>query len=163
MRYFLILLSIFFIDYTYASQRYKDVLFNGATLSIPTELKANEENNCLNINDPSAQGSGNFTICKYISRKDSYYFIKNEDDKWEAMTEGVPVLADVNVISKLTGLSAIVACRYKDDAGYHVDQCFQAEILLPKKSGFTFMGKGDPHAFDVYKKIYSSFKLKSID
>ncbi|WP_337264497.1 MULTISPECIES: hypothetical protein [unclassified Serratia (in: enterobacteria)] len=163
MKCFLILLSIFFIDYTYANQSYKDVLFKSATLSIPTKWKVKVENNCLSVNDPSAQGSGDFTVCKYISSEDSDYFIKNEDDKWEAMTEGVPVLADVNVISKLTGLSAIVECRYKDDAGYHVDQCFQAEIFLPKNAGFTFVGKGNPHFYDAYKKIYLSFKLKGID
>lgn len=163
MKAFFMLFFIFIIGCAHGNDRHRYVSFKGMELSIPPKWKVNEKNSCLNIKNPGGYNSDNFEICKYTSSEDGYLFIKNEDGNWEAVTEGTPILADVNVISKFTGLSAIVSCRYKDDAGYHIDQCFQAEILLPKNKGFTFTGKGNSNSFAIYKKIYLSFKIKSIE
>ncbi|MFC0227875.1 hypothetical protein [Serratia aquatilis] len=139
------------------------IFFKGAELSIPPKWKVDEKNGCLNIKRHGSYDLESFEICKYTSSEGGYLFVRNEDDKWEAVTEGTPILADVNAISKFTGLSAIVSCRYKDDAGYHLEQCFQAEIFLPKNKGFTFIGKGDLNSFDIYKKIYLSLKIKGVE
>jgi len=76
------------------------------------------------------------------------------------VTDGVPVLADVNVTPKFTGMSAIVSCKYKDDAGYHSEQCFQAEINLHQKISFIFTSNGDSELFESYKDVYLSFRVK---
>lgn len=69
-------------------------------------------------------------------------------------------MTDVIVTSKFTGMSAIVSCKYQDDAGYHTEQCFQAEINLPQKTNFIFIGRGDSSLFKDYKRVYLSFKVK---
>jgi len=84
----------------------------------------------------------------------------NDGGEWEAVTEGIPVLADINVTPKFTGMSAVISCKSEDDAGYHSEQCFQAEIDLPKETNFIFTGRGDPYFFDYYKSIYLSFKIR---
>lgn len=76
------------------------------------------------------------------------------------MTDGIPVLAELNITSKFTGMSAIVSCKYKDDEGYHTEHCFQAEINLPQKINFIFTGRGDLNLFKDYKKVYLSFDVK---
>lgn len=161
--FFMLFFFIIFIGCAHGDEGYKYIFFKGAELSIPSKWTVNEKNNCLNIKRHEVYNSEYFEICEYTSSEDSYLFVKNEDEKWEAVTEGTPILADVNIISKLIGLSAVVSCRYKDDAGYHIDQCFQAEIFLPKNKGFTFIGKGDLNSFDVYKKIYLSLKIKGVE
>lgn len=57
-------------------------------------------------------------------------------------------------------MNAIVSCRFNDDSGYHVDQCFQAEITLPENHYIIFTGTGDSTFFMVYKNIYASLKVK---
>ncbi|QCT22662.1 hypothetical protein FEM41_11395 [Jejubacter calystegiae] len=99
-------------------------------------------------------------VCKDTSSDESDYFTVNDDGEWEAVTDGVPVVADVNITSEFTAMSAIVSCKYKDDAGYHTDQCFQAEVNLPKKISYFFIGRGDSSLFNDYKKVYLSLKIK---
>ncbi|HDV3874463.1 TPA: hypothetical protein RH268_004728, partial [Escherichia coli] len=99
-------------------------------------------------------------VCEYISRTGSDFFTVNNEGKWEAASEGIPVLADINITPEFVGMNAIVSCRINDDSGYHVDQCFQAEITFPENHFIIFTGTGDSALFMVYKNIYASLKVK---
>lgn len=131
-----------------------------ATISIPKKWNINKKNNCLIIKAMHVNPSDYLKLCKNISNEESNYFTMNDKGEWEAVTDGIPVLADINTTSKFTGMSAVVSCKYKDDAGYHSEQCFQAEIKSSEEVNFLFIGRGNPSLFNNYNKIYLSFILK---
>jgi hypothetical protein len=136
------------------------VNFKNASIDIPAKWSAKEKGDCLLIR-PKLQDAANYLeVCKNQSSDESYYFTMNDDGEWEAVTEGIPILADMNVTPKYKGMSATVSCKYKDNAGYHTEQCFQAEIDLPSHINFIFTGRGDSYLFNEYKKSYLSFKTK---
>ncbi|ELJ5853399.1 hypothetical protein RS425_001759 [Enterobacter kobei] len=112
------------------------------------------------VKDKQVSASDYLKICRNLSSEEGDYFKANNDGEWEAVTDGIPILADVNVTPEFTGMSAIVSCKYKDDAGYHSEQCFQAEINLPQKISFIFTGNGDSKLFESYKAVYISFSVK---
>lgn len=102
-------------------------------------------------------------ILKYVNTyhvREATFFTVNNEGRWEAVSEGIPISADINVTPKFVGMNAIVSCRFNDDSGYHVDQCFQAEITLPENHYIIFTGTGDSTFFMVYKNIYESLKVK---
>lgn len=144
----------------YCGENYKSVSLADAIINIPAKWNVSVKNDCLIIRSENVNASDYLKLCRTSSNGESDYFSLNDDGLWEAITEGIPVLAEVNVTSKFTGMSAIVSCKYKDDAGYHTDQCFQAEIKLPQKINFIFTGRGDSSLFKAYKSTYLSFKVK---
>ncbi|AAM86909.1 hypothetical protein LXP63_20630 [Yersinia pestis subsp. pestis] len=129
-------------------------------------MESQQKNDCLIMRAEHVNASDYLKLCRNSSSEESEeseesdYFTMNDRGEWEAVTDGIPVLADINVTSKFTGMSAVISCKYEDDAGYHSEQCFQAEINLPKKINFIFTGRGDPSLFNYYKSIYLSFKVR---
>lgn len=160
MKVILIFICLFFPGSVYSGEDYKLISFKEAIVKIPAKWYVNKKNNCLFIRKGHLGLSNHLKLCRDTLNEESYYFTMNDDGKWEAVTDGVPVLADVNVTSEFIGMSAIVACKYKDDAGYHTGQCYQAEIKLPQKITFIFTGIGDSPLFKDYKEVYLSFKVK---
>ena len=160
MKVILIFLLFLFAGTSYGNEDYKIISFKEAIINIPAKWKVNKKNDCLFISKKHVSASDYLKVCKYAPSDESYYFAINDDGKWEAVTDGIPVLADVNVTPKFTGMSAIVSCKYKDDAGYHTEQCFQAEIDLPINMVFIFTGRGDSSLFKDYKEVYLSFKIE---
>ncbi|HHE5700241.1 TPA: hypothetical protein ACPEY2_004193 [Citrobacter amalonaticus] len=156
LMFFLCLLS----NSSYSADTLKKINFSEASIDIPVKWNADKKNNCLFVTDGRKNISNYLTVCRSLDNGESDYFRMNEDGDWEAITEGVPVLADMNVTSKFTGMSAIISCKHKDDAGYHSEQCFQAEIDLPSHIRFIFAGQGDVSLFKYYKEVYLSFKVK---
>lgn len=142
------------------SSDYKLIHLRDASVRIPVKWSVKKNNNCLLIRNEQVKLLNLLKVCRVLSSEDSAYFTRNDDGEWEAVTDGIPVLADLNITSKFTGMSAIVSCKYKDDAGYHTEQCFQAEINLPQKINFIFTGRGDLNLFKDYKKVYLSFDVK---
>ncbi|SUF58565.1 hypothetical protein [Salmonella enterica] len=160
MRFVLFFFLYLFVITAHGGGFYKNIYFKGVTLEIPARWTVDEKNNCLSIGQKHVNVSGHLNVCTYVATDKKYFFTMNDDGEWEAVTDGIPVLADVNVTPKFTGMSAIVACRYKDDTGYHIDQCFQAEVELPTNIMFVFIGVGDLSLFENYRKIYFSFNVK---
>lgn len=160
MRVITILLFILFSGLCYGSESFKSIVFKDAVIVIPAKWNFKEKENCLLIRKDIVQSANYLKICRETSSGENDYFTMNDDKVWEAITDGVPILADVNVTKEFTGMSAIVSCKYKDDAGYHTDKCFQAEIDLPTHINFIFSGRGDPSLFKDYKESYLSFKIK---
>ncbi|EHY8743562.1 hypothetical protein K4785_001082 [Salmonella enterica subsp. enterica serovar Krefeld] len=148
------------VSSTYGEENYKNIHFKNATINIPARWVAKKKDDCLLISKNHINLFSYLYVCTDVATNKNSFFTKNDDGEWEAVTDGVPVLADVNITPKFTGMSAIVSCRYKDDAGYHIDQCFQAAIVLPTKIMFVFIGRGDSSLFNNYKEIYRSFKVK---
>lgn len=156
LMFFLCLLS----NSSYSAEALKKINFNEASIDIPVKWNADKKNNCLFVTDGNKNTSNYLTICRSLANGESDYFTMNENGDWEAITEGVPVLADMNITSEFTGMSAIVSCKHKDEAGYHSDQCFQAEINLPSHTRFIFSGQGNLSLFKDYKKTYLSFEVE---
>lgn len=156
----IIFIFVFFSGTSYSSETYKSINFKDATIAIPVKWNFKEKEDCLFIWKEQVQLANYLRVCRGTSSGESDYFTMNDDGVWEAITEGVPILADVSVTTKYTGMSAIVSCKYKDDAGYHTDECFQAEIELPTHIKFIFTGRGDSSLFKNYKETYLSFKIK---
>ncbi|GAB2947128.1 hypothetical protein GCM10011328_41360 [Hafnia psychrotolerans] len=156
MMFFLFL----FANSCYSREEYKSTSLEEAAINTPVKWKVNKKNGCLIIRAEHANASDYLKLCRNSFSEESDYFTMNDRGEWEAVTDGIPVLADINVTSKFTGMSAVISCKYEDDAGYHSEQCFQAEINLPKKINFIFTGRGDPSLFDYYKIIYLSFKVR---
>ncbi|EQA0456404.1 hypothetical protein FZN09_23150 [Escherichia coli] len=115
---------------------------------------------CLSISKEHENTTTYLKICEYISRTGSEFFTVNNEGRWEAASEGIPVLANINITPNFVGMNAIVSCRINDNSGYHVDQCFQAEITLPENNFIIFTGTGDSALFMSYKNIYVSLKVK---
>ncbi|HEL5977408.1 TPA: hypothetical protein UOS68_004543 [Escherichia coli] len=115
---------------------------------------------CLSISKEHENTTTYLKICEYISRTGSEFFTVNNEGRWEAASEGIPVLANINITPNFVGMNAIVSCRINDNSGYHVDQCFQAEITLPENNFIIFTGTGDSALFMAYKNIYVSLKVK---
>jgi hypothetical protein len=151
---------ILFCELGYSGEIYKLIVFKDSTITIPVKWNFKEKENCLFVGKELVQSASYLKVCKETSSGKSDYFTMNDDGVWEAITDGVPILADVNITNEFTGMSAIVSCKYKDDAGYHTDKCFQAEIDLPTHITFIFSGRGDPSLFKDYKESYLSFKIK---
>lgn len=149
-----------FASSSYSEGNYKSISLEEAVINIPAKWYVNRKNDCLFIRVEHVNAFDYLKLCRGSSIEESDYFKMDDDDKWEAITDGTPVFADVNVTSKFTGMSAIVSCKYKDDAGYHTEQCFQAEINLPQKINFIFTGRGDSSLFNDYKEVYLSFNIK---
>lgn len=160
MKFILTFLLCLFPISSYSGENYKLVSFKGTTINIPIEWNVKEKDNCLFIKGERVKTSDSLQICRDISSDESNYFTMNDDGEWAAVSDGIPVLADVNTTSKFTGMSAIVSCKFKDDAGYHTEQCFQAEINLPLNISFIFIGRGDASLFKDYKEVYLSLKIK---
>ncbi|AJK15959.1 Uncharacterised protein [Yersinia pseudotuberculosis] len=156
MMFFLIL----FANSCYSGEEHKSTPLGEAAINIPVKWKVNKKNDCLIMRAEHVNASDYLKLCRNSSSEESDYFTMNDRGEWEAVTDGIPVLADINVTSKFTGMSAVISCKYEDDAGYHSEQCFQAEINLPKKINFIFTGRGDPSLFNYYKSIYLSFKVR---
>ncbi|HCJ1187834.1 TPA: hypothetical protein NQN94_004753, partial [Salmonella enterica] len=117
------------VSSTYGEENYKNIHFKNATINIPARWVANKKDDCLLISKNHINVFSYLYVCTDAATNKNSFFTKNDDGEWEAVTDGVPVLADVNITPKFIGMSAIVSCRYKDDAGYHIDQCFQAVIV----------------------------------
>ncbi|MFS7223661.1 hypothetical protein [Rahnella inusitata] len=160
MKNIMILFLFLFANSCYSREEYKSTFLEEAAINIPVKWKVNKKNDCLIISDEHANSSDYLKLCRNSSSEKSDYFTMNDGGEWEAVTEGIPVLADINVTPKFTGMSAVISCKSEDDAGYHSEQCFQAEIDLPKETNFIFTGRGDPYFFDYYKSIYLSFKIR---
>lgn len=160
MKVVIILLFIPFPGLGYGSESYKSVAFKDAVIAIHAKWNFKEKENCLLIRKDVVQSDSYLKVCRETSSGESDYFTMNDDKVWEAITDGVPILADVNITKEFTGMSAIFSCKYKDDAGYHTDKCFQAEIILPTHINFIFSGRGDTSLFKDYKESYLSFKIK---
>lgn len=160
MKYILTMLFVFSIGYSYGEENFKIISLNDVTLKIPTTWQVNRKKDCLYISKKHIEASAYLKVCKYISSEKSNFFFMNNDSIWEAVTEGIPVLAEINVTPKFIGMSAVVSCRINDRFGYHADQCFQAEINLPENRVFIFTGTGNSTLFKDYTDIYLSFKLK---
>ncbi|WP_235956008.1 hypothetical protein [Rouxiella aceris] len=160
MKAMAIFLFVFFPCSGYSRESYKSIIFKDSTITIPAKWNFKEKENCLFVRDELAQSGRYLKICRETSSGESDYFTMNDDGVWEAITDGAPILADINVTTEFTGVSAIVSCKYKDEAGYHTDKCFQAEIDLPNHINFIFSGRGDPSLFKDYKESYLSFKIK---
>jgi len=105
----------------------KSTSLDEATINIPEKWNVKKNNNCLIIKAEHVYASDYLKLCRNVSNEESDYFTMNDDGKWEAVTDGIPVLANINTSSKFTGMSAVVSCKYKDDAGYHSEQCFQGK------------------------------------
>lgn len=159
MKVILFLSLYLLVSTTYGGTETRKVSFEEAMLGIPSQWMNFERKGCLLIGERSVDTNDYLKICKYTSDNDKVYFSMNDDGEWEAVTEGAPVLADVNFTSKFKGMSAIVSCRIRDDAGYHSTQCFQAEIDLPENISYIFTGIGNSSFFEQYKKIYLSFNV----
>jgi hypothetical protein len=138
----------------------KSTSLDEATINIPEKWNVKKNNNCLIIKAEHVYASDYLKLCRNVSNEESDYFTMNDNGKWEAVTDGIPVLANIKTSSKFTGMSAVVSCKYKDDTGYHSEQCFQAEIKLPQKVNFIFTGRGNPSLFSDYNKVYLSFMIK---
>lgn len=149
-----------FASSCYSGGNYKSTSLEEAAINIPAKWNVNKKNDCLIIRAEHVNTSDYLKLCRNSSSEESDYFTMNDDGKWEAVTDGIPVLADINVTSKFTGMSAVISCKYKDEAGYHSEQCFQAEINLPQKINFIFTGRGDSSLFKDYKNVYLSFNVK---
>ncbi|EIP3949554.1 hypothetical protein LSB85_001326 [Salmonella enterica] len=160
MKIILIFFLFLFTDTIYGDDGHKTIYLREGGINTPAKWNVNKENDCLFVGKPHINKDDRLKICRYISSEESNYFTTNESGEWEAITDGIPVLADVNTTPKFTGMNAIVSCKYKDDAGYHTGLCFQAEIHLPRNIVFIFTGRGDLSLFEDYKKVYFSFKIK---
>lgn len=160
MKSMVILFFILFSGLGYGNESYRSITLEDAVITIPDKWDVKEKENCLFIRKDLVQSDSYLKVCRETSNGESDYFTMNDDNVWEAITDGIPILADVNVTKDFTGMSAIVSCKYKDDAGYHTDKCFQAEIDLPTHINFIFSGRGDPSLFKDYKESYLSFKIK---
>ncbi|WP_421356732.1 hypothetical protein [Pseudocitrobacter faecalis] len=160
MKIVITLLFVLFSGSSYSSETYKSINFKEATIAIPAKWNFAEEEDCLFIWKGQFQSVSYLRVCRGMSSGESDYFTVNDNGVWEAITDGVPILADVFVTTKYTGMSAIVSCKYNDDAGYHTGKCFQAEIELPTHINFTFAGVGESSLFKDYKEAYLSFKIK---
>lgn len=160
----MIIITVFllclFSSSSYGGEDYNLVSFKGTAINIPAKWNVIEKDNCLFIKGERVKTSGSLKFCREISSNESDYFKINDNGEWEAVSDGIPVLADVNTTSKFTSMSAIVSCKFKDDAGYHTEQCFQAEINLPLNISFIFIGRGDASLFKDYKEVYLSLKVK---
>ena len=159
MKLLMIFLLVFWGS-NHDSEIHKSIDFKDVTIVIPAEWSVKEKEDCLFVWKGKVQPVSYLRMCRVISSGESDYFTMNDDKIWEAITNGIPVLTDVSVTTEYTGMSAIVLCKYKDNAGYHTDKCFQAEIELPTNIKFIFVGRGDSSFFKSYKKIYLSFKIK---
>jgi hypothetical protein len=152
---------LFFFSMSSYSEDYKKISLKEGEFTIPANWIVNKNNKkCLIINQKNINAINHLKLCRTTYSEDGDYFTTNDDGEWEAVTDGIPVLADVSVTSQFTGMSAIVSCKHKDEAGYHTEQCFQAEINLPQKINFIFNGRGDSSLFEDYKRVYLSFKIK---
>ncbi|WP_313108899.1 hypothetical protein [Atlantibacter sp.] len=160
MKTILMVFLCLFMTPSYSKENYKTITFHEASISLPAKWSVSKKNDCMFVKDKQVSASDYLKICRDSSSEEGDYFKENDDGEWEAVTDGVPVLADVNVTPKFTGMSAIVSCKYKDDAGYHSEQCFQAEINLPLKITFIFTSSGNPKLFKNYKDVYLSFRVK---
>lgn len=160
MRLIFIIFFCFFIENSYGSSHLKIISFNEVTFKVPVNWSITKSKDCLFIGKKHKNATVYLTVCKYISHTGSDFFAVNDEGQWEAISKGIPILADINVSQKIVGMNAIVSCRFNDDSGYHVDQCFQAEITLPENHFIIFTGTGDSTLFIVYKNIYASLKVK---
>lgn len=160
MKTILMIFLCLFMAPSYSKENYKAITFHEASISLPEKWSVSKKDDCMFVKDKKVSASDYLKICRESPSEEGDYFKMNDDGEWEAVTDGVPVLADVNVTPKFTGMSAIVSCKYKDDAGYHSEQCFQAEINLPQKISFVFTSNGDSESFKYYKGVYLSFRLK---
>ncbi|ROR07578.1 hypothetical protein [Erwinia sp. JUb26] len=160
MKVMIIFLLILFSGSSYSRESYQSIDLKDAYIAIPTKWNVKEKEGCLFVSKGNMQSTSYLKVCRGNSSSESDYFTMNDDGVWEAITDGVAVLADVNVTTEYTGMSAIVLCKYKDSAGYHTDKCFQAEVDLPSHINFIFTGKGDSSLFNDYKESYLSFKIK---
>ncbi|EMO6901926.1 hypothetical protein [Pluralibacter gergoviae] len=134
------------------------VYFKDGIISVPVQWSVKQKN-CLYISRTN-QVNG-LEVCSYMAEYGSNYFRENGEGKWEATSDGIPVLANLDRISKFTGMSARTQCRYDDGTGYHITYCFQDEISLPDDMKYTFIAIGDPYFFEEYNKIYLSFRAKN--
>ncbi|MTH48549.1 hypothetical protein [Intestinirhabdus alba] len=162
MKFIIFIFFVFYTNYSYSDESRKIISFKEGSLSVPYKWFVEHEDNCIRLSKYAEDDSSYLTVCKYKSDEENEkenYFIINEDGKWEAVNDGIPVLADLNIRSNFTGKSAIVSCRYKDEAGYHIDECFQAEVDLPVNTFFVFTGRGSSSFFKEYKDIYLSFEI----
>lgn len=145
---------------SYGSDHLKIISLNEVTFKVPVHWFITKIKDCLLISKENKNTTAYLKVCEYISRTGSDFFTVNNEGRWEAVSEGIPISADINVTPKFVGMNAIVSCRFNDDSGYHVDQCFQAEITLPENHYIIFTGTGDSTFFMVYKNIYESLKVK---
>ncbi|WP_222840001.1 hypothetical protein [Escherichia marmotae] len=160
MRLTFIIFFCFFIEDSYGSDHLKIISFNEVTFEVPVNWFITKSKDCLSISKEYRNTTTYIKVCESISRTGSDFFTVNNEGRWEAASEGIPVLADINVTPEFVGMSAIVSCRINDDSGYHVDQCFQAEIALPENHFIIFTGTGNSTLFMIYKNIYASLKVK---
>lgn len=160
MRAIFIIFFCFFIGNSYGSDHLKIISLNEVTFKVPVSWFITKIKDCLFISKEYKNTTAYLKVCEYISSTGSDFFTMNNEGRWEAVSEGIPILADINIMEKFVGMNAIVSCRFNDDSGYHVDQCFQAEITLPENHYIIFTGTGDSTFFMVYKNIYASLKVK---
>ncbi|MFZ4215900.1 hypothetical protein ACOZB2_31635, partial [Pantoea endophytica] len=113
MKVILFLSLYLLVSTTYGGTETRKVSFEEAMLGIPGQWINFERKGCLLIGERSVDTNDYLKICKYTSDNDKVYFSMNDDGEWEAVTEGAPVLADVNFTSKFKGMSAIVSCRIR--------------------------------------------------
>lgn len=160
MRSIFIIFFCFFIENSYGSDHLKIISLNEVTFEVPVNWFITKSKDCLSISKEHENTTTYLKICEYISRTGSEFFTVNNEGRWEAASEGIPVLANINITPNFVGMNAIVSCRINDNSGYHVDQCFQAEITLPENNFIIFTGTGDSALFMAYKNIYVSLKVK---
>lgn len=92
----------------YSLDSYKSISFEDTVINIPEKWNVNKKNDCLIIRAEHVNASDYLKLCRNSSSEESDYFTMNDDGEWEAVTDGIPVLADINVTSRLTGMSAVI-------------------------------------------------------
>lgn len=108
----MIFILVSFSSCLYAEGDYRSILFKEGKINISSDWRAINQNDCLHVGGEGVDESNYLKLCQYASSERTNYFFINDDGKWEAVTDGVPVLADINVSSTFTGMSATVSCRY---------------------------------------------------
>jgi len=140
----------------------KEITFDEITLYIPKSWHVQiTKDNCLYLSPKKEVKNISLIAChQKISKSENDFFKQNENGKWEAQGEGMPIETEAILLPQGTYLRAVVSCRVQDESGAHLDECLVA-TLLSSSEKLIFIGKGNRDYFPKFETIIRSSKIKN--
>lgn len=93
MRTIFIISFCFFIGNSYGSDHLKIISLNEVTFKVPVQWFITKIKDCLFISKEYKNTTAYLKVCEYMSRTGSDFFTVNNEGRWEAVSEGIPILA----------------------------------------------------------------------